>query len=85
MCSRGEIGFLISGVAESKGIFASTSDVSTDSSDIFLVVTWAIVLCTIIGPLGVGLSVRRVKTLEERKNRAHQGSGRDVLGVWGVE
>ncbi|EMD84956.1 hypothetical protein COCC4DRAFT_45728 [Bipolaris maydis ATCC 48331] len=85
MCSRGEIGFLISGVAESKGIFASPNDVSTDSSNIFLVVTWAIVLCTIIGPLGVGMSVRRVKILEERKNRAHQGSGRNVLGVWGVE
>lgn len=85
MCARGEIGFLISGVAESKGIFSSPNDVSTDSSDIFLVVTWAIVLCTITGPLGVGMSVRRVKTLEERKNRVHQGSGRDVLGVWGVQ
>ncbi|EUC28704.1 hypothetical protein COCCADRAFT_8973 [Bipolaris zeicola 26-R-13] len=85
MCSRGEIGFLISGVAESKGIFSSPNDVSTDSSDIFLVVTWAIFLCTIIGPLGVGMLVRRVKTLEERKNRVHQGSGRDVLGVWGMQ
>jgi hypothetical protein len=85
MCARGEIGFLISGVAESKGIFSSPDDASTDSSDIFLVVTWAIVLCTIIGPLGVGLSVRRVKKLQERKNKEQEGSGRDVLGVWGVE
>lgn len=84
MCARGEIGFLISGVAESNGIFSSLDDASTDSSDIFLVVNWAIVLCTIIGPLGVGLSVRRVKKLQERKNIEQEGSGRDVLGVWGV-
>ena len=85
MCARGEIGFLISGVAQSKGVFSSPGDASTDSSDIFLVVTWAIVLCTIIGPLGVGLSVRRVKALQERKNKEQEGSGKDVLGVWGVE
>lgn len=85
MCARGEIGFLISGVAESNGIF-STSDTTTDEpSDIFLVVTWAIVLCTIIGPLGVGLSVRRVKKLQKRKNKQQEGAGRAVLGVWGVE
>lgn len=84
MCARGEIGFLISGVAESNGVFSSGQ--STDQpTDIFLVVTWAIVLCTIVGPLGVGLSVRRVKKLQERKNEQHEGTGRDVLGVWGVQ
>ncbi|EDU48222.1 conserved hypothetical protein [Pyrenophora tritici-repentis Pt-1C-BFP] len=85
MCARGEIGFLISGVAESNGIFLSANDASPDSSDIFLVVTWAIVLCTIIGPLGVGLSVRRVKTLQKRRDIQQEGTGKDVLGVWGVE
>ncbi|CAO2649417.1 Nn.00g068020.m01.CDS01 [Neocucurbitaria sp. VM-36] len=85
MCARGEIGFLISGVAESKGIFSTTGATSSEPSDIFLVVTWAIVLCTIIGPLGVGLSVRRVKKLQGRKNEQQEGAGRDVLGVWGVE
>lgn len=85
MCARGEIGFLISGVAESNGIF-SPADASSDTpSDIFLVVTWAIMLCTIAGPLGVGLSVRRVKKLQERKNKQQDGAGRDVLGVWGIE
>lgn len=84
MCARGEIGFLISGVAESNEIFTSAEDVSADSSDIYLVVTWAIVLCTIVGPLGVGLSVRRVRSLQGRKNKQQEGSGRDVLGVWGV-
>ena len=86
MCARGEIGFLISGVAESNGIFSPSGVASSsEPSDIFLVVTWAIVLCTIIGPLGVGLSVRRVKKLQERKNKQQEGAGRDVLGVWGVE
>lgn len=85
MCARGEIGFLISGVAESNGVFSGSSETSAEPSDIFLVVTWAIVLCTILGPLSVGLSVRRVKKLQERKNRQQQGAGRDVLGVWGVD
>jgi hypothetical protein len=84
MCARGEIGFLISGVAESKGVFSPPNGMSNGPSDIFLVVTWAIVLCTIAGPLGVGLSVRRVKMLEERKNEQQEGIGRNVLGVWGV-
>jgi hypothetical protein len=82
MCARGEIGFLISGVAESQGVFGETSG---EPTDIFLVVTWAIVLCTILGPLAVGLSVRRVKELQARKKKQHEGAERDVLGVWGVE
>lgn len=77
MVARGEIGFLISAVAESNGIFGSSS---TGDSEIFLVVTWAIVLCTIIGPLGVGLLVRRVRRLESCKGKGTK----DVLGVWGV-
>jgi hypothetical protein len=83
MTARGEIGFLISSVAESNGVFSSTGTAGMES-DLFLIVTWAIVLCTIIGPLGVGLSVRRVKKLEEKKNVENEGSGKDVLGVWGV-
>jgi hypothetical protein len=85
MTARGEIGFLISSVAESNGVFSASKGPPEIESDIFLVVTWAIVLCTIIGPLGVGLSVRRVKTLEARKNREQEGAGRDVLGAWGVD
>lgn len=86
MCARGEIGFLISGVAESNGIFSASGTASaSESSDIFPVVTRAIVLCTILGPLGVGLSVRRVKKLQERKSKQQEGTGRDVLGVWGLE
>jgi hypothetical protein len=82
MCARGEIGFLISGVAESQGVFGESGG---EPTDMFLVVTWAIVLCTVAGPLAVGLSVRRVKELQAHKNRQQEGAGRDVLGVWGVE
>lgn len=83
MTARGEIGFLVSSIAEGNNIFASDSD-KKSSSDIFLVVTWAIVLCTILGPLAVGLIVRRVRKLQhgvEKEGRFIRG---DVLGVWGV-
>ena len=82
MVSRGEIGFLISAVAESSGIYSSGSE-SGGSSELFLVVTWAILLCTILGPLSVGVLVKRVRRLQERERRA--GTGReDPLGIWGV-
>jgi len=85
MVSRGEIGFLISSVAQSNGIFDSAANGNGDAdaiSTIFLVVTWGIFLCTIIGPLTVGLLVRRVKRLSEKSRSV---GARDALGVWGVE
>ncbi|KAK2594726.1 hypothetical protein QQS21_007576 [Conoideocrella luteorostrata] len=83
MTARGEIGFLISSIAESNGIFMSDSDRGT-SSDIFLVVTWAIVLCTILGPLAVGLVVQRVKKLQRGVEKDGRVIREDVLGVWGL-
>ncbi|KAL1878915.1 hypothetical protein Plec18167_004210 [Paecilomyces lecythidis] len=85
MVARGEIGFLVSSLAESKGIFSTAG---TESSDIYLIVTWAIMLCTMIGPLGVGMLVRRLKRLQKQQE-APDGGGRgrgssDPLGVWGV-
>lgn len=84
MVPRGEIGFLISSVASSNGVFApeesSSSSSSTAQSDVFLIATWAIVLCTVVGPLSVGLLVRRVKRL----SAGQDGSSRNPLGVWGV-
>ncbi|KAK1763966.1 Sodium/hydrogen exchanger family-domain-containing protein [Phialemonium atrogriseum] len=54
-----------------------------------LVATWAIVLCTIVGPVCVGLMVRRVKNLENKAVWSARSGGdaswRDVLGVWGVQ
>lgn len=74
MVGRGEIAFLIASTAESKGIF--------DDSQVYLVVVWAAVLCTIVGPIGVGSLVRRVKTLQ--KERKALGASGDILGIWGV-
>ena len=79
MTARGEIGFLVSAIASSNGIFGSDP-----SSEVFLVVTWAILLCTIAGPIGVGLLVRRVRRLEGEAKRGKGARERDVLGVWGV-
>ena len=85
MMARGEIGFLIAALAESKGIFASRDGSSAEDdggSRIFLVVIWAVVLCTVIGPVSVGLLVRRVKKLQWQ--RRELGGGEDLLGTWAV-
>ncbi|KAF2811439.1 Sodium/hydrogen exchanger [Mytilinidion resinicola] len=81
MVARGEIGFLVSALAESKGVFSPTSLPQDYPTDIFLITTLAIFLCTLVSPLCVGLLVRRVKRLEGRRERG----ATSVLGVWGVE
>lgn len=83
MTARGEIGFLIASLAETTGLFASSEDNSSQSSKIYLVVTWAIVLCTIIGPLSVGTLVKRVRRLQADRQR--NPAKQDPLGVWGVD
>ncbi|CAK7233486.1 hypothetical protein SBRCBS47491_008625 [Sporothrix bragantina] len=83
MVPRGEIGFLISSVAESNGVFGGDAGPEAEGrpqSDVFLVVTWAIVLCTVFGPPAVGLLVRRVKRLSS----GDPTSTRNPLGVWGL-
>jgi len=83
MVARGEIGFLISSLAESTGVFRSASDDENGSSETFLVVTWAILLCTVLGPLSVGALVKRVRRLQ--MDERARGTGKvDPLGVWGV-
>lgn len=71
MVARGEIGFLISSLAQSTGVFGTGSPATGGSSEVFLVVTWAILLCTIIGPVSVGVMAKRVKRLqaEERSRK----------------
>lgn len=81
MVARGEIGFLISSIAESKGVFGRSSE--DGSSELFVVVTWAILLCTVLGPIAVGLLVKRVKRLQEAESSDKAGR-EDLLGVWGV-
>jgi len=86
MVARGEIGFLISAVAQGSGIFDDGGQ--TGDSGVFLVIIWAIVLCTILGPLCLGFLVRRLRKLEsEATGSADGGRGacrEAVLGVWGV-
>ncbi|KAL3472542.1 Sodium/hydrogen exchanger family-domain-containing protein [Aspergillus californicus] len=78
MTARGEIGYLIASLAESNGIFGDTSNGSTET---YLVVVWAISLCTLVGPICVGTLVKRVKALQGKRGDA---GGVDPLGVWGV-
>ncbi|KAL5335226.1 Sodium/hydrogen exchanger family-domain-containing protein [Aspergillus crustosus] len=79
MVARGEIGYLIASLAESNGIFGETSDGS--SSETYLIVVWAISLCTLIGPISVGTLVKRVKALQVQRTNT---GGPDPLGVWGI-
>ncbi|OKL58483.1 hypothetical protein UA08_06036 [Talaromyces atroroseus] len=84
MIARGEVGYLIASLAQSQGIFDNDSNGSSSgsgSSDIYLVIIWAISICTLIGPIAVGFLVRRVKRLQEA--RGDTGTG-DPLGVWGI-
>ncbi|KAF4496192.1 Na+ H+ antiporter [Fusarium agapanthi] len=80
--AQGEIGYLISALAESKGIFGATA--GGQSYEIFLIITWAITLCTIIGPISVGLIVNRVRKLENRSLKGKGEGKKNVLGAWGV-
>ena len=78
MVARGEVGYLIASLAESQGIFSK--EPSGGISEIYLVVIWAISICTLIGPISVGTLVRRVKKLEQARN----DTGAFPLGVWGI-
>jgi hypothetical protein len=88
MVSRGEIGYLISAVAEGGGIFSEDivqrNAPVGEPSDIFLIVTWAITLCTIIGPLSMGFLVGRLRKLESKTSQVSPEERVNVLGPWGV-
>lgn len=47
----GEVGFLIAALAEPSGVFRCYGEEDVRSSKLYLILTWAIVLCTIAGPL----------------------------------
>ncbi|KIV87845.1 hypothetical protein PV11_03363 [Exophiala sideris] len=93
MVARGEIGFLISAVAATDGIFSTANsrdgkedptDGASSTSDIYLIVTWAILLCTIIGPLTLGFLAKRAKRLQSERAQSREGAAEDPLGIWGV-
>ena len=70
MTTRGEIGFLIAAVAQTGGILYP--------QELYLVVVWGITLCTLFGPIGVGLVARKIERME-----GTPGGRTQVLGEWG--
>ena len=77
MVARGEIGFLIASLSESSGTLTlqqgGISIKDSFSDDVFLVIVWAVVLCTITGPIIVGILVKRqIRDIQpaEARNRA---------------
>lgn len=85
MVARGEIGYLIASLAETDGVFSSAQgQESNGSTELYLVVVWAITLCTVLGPICVGTLVKRVRTLTS-KSGSHTGREyQNPLGTWGV-
>lgn len=92
MVARGEIGFLIASLASSSGTLkTSTPDGKNElknNQEVFLVIIWAISICTLIGPIGVGLAVRKLnqkvaKLLEDEPLRTPIEAQRIILGSWG--
>jgi hypothetical protein len=79
MVARGEVGYLIASLAESQGMFSDGS--SGKTSEIYLVIIWAISICTLIGPISLGTLVKRVKKLQQMRENS---GGPDPLGVWGI-
>lgn len=67
MTTRGEIGFLVSAIGQSVGVLVP--------EEVYLVVIWAIVLCTLLGPIGTGFIVRKIRT-------ANEMGAVNVLGAW---
>ena len=65
MTTRGEIGFLIAAVAQSASVISPEK--------VHLVIIWGILLCTLMGPIVVGIIVRRIKKVGREQ----------VLGKWG--
>lgn len=59
MVSRGEIGLLIAQVARNGTHTGNDASEGLLGDEAFLVCVWAILLCTLMGPVGVGFLVRR--------------------------
>ena len=84
MVARGEIGFLIASLSQNSGTLVlerrdqiageeKAGEVGEDASlDLFLVIIWSVVLCTVVGPVAVGVITRKQRT---RRNGHTQGSG----------
>lgn len=58
MIARGEIGLLIAQLARTQS--PSSSDRGLLGDEVFLVCIWAILLCTLLSPISLGIIVRRL-------------------------
>ncbi|KIP03344.1 hypothetical protein PHLGIDRAFT_244399 [Phlebiopsis gigantea 11061_1 CR5-6] len=58
MIARGEIGLLIAQLARTQS--SSSSDRGLLGDEVFLVCIWAILLCTLLSPISLGIIVRRL-------------------------
>lgn len=61
MVARGEIGYLIASLAQSSGTLEMKpkgGGETVQNEDVFLVIIWAVTLCTIGGPVAVGSIVK---------------------------
>ena len=71
MVARGEIGYLIASLAQSSGTLEMEpkgGGEAVQNEDVFLVIIWAVTLCTIGGPVAVGSIVKGMK---KKKDAAH--------------
>lgn len=89
MVARGEIGFLIASLSSSSGsLTLQEAGITTPRStpgdqEVFLVIIWAIVVCTIIGPVGVGMVARKLRSLESKQSDNSPLHFRQrILGRW---
>lgn len=86
MVARGEIGFLISALAAANGIFntdGQATETGAVESELYLIVTWAILLCTVAGPVTLGFLVRRVRLLQQQQPFPG-GAKEHPLDVWAI-
>jgi Kef-type K+ transport system membrane component KefB len=68
MTARGEIGFLIASLGQSSGIL----DDKSSGANLYAITIWAVLGCTIIGPITVGLLGKKIRSKDSTR-----------LGKWG--
>ncbi|KAH0586760.1 hypothetical protein H2248_007967 [Termitomyces sp. 'cryptogamus'] len=61
MMARGKVAFLIASIAQGAGIFTN--------GEIYMVIIWAAMLCTIIGPIGTGIIVKSMAIQQQTETK----------------
>lgn len=93
MIARGEIGFLIASLSFGANTLTVQSAASVrydkiaSNEELFLVIIWAVVLSTLLGPIGVGIVVRKLRYLDRESSNSSPNEVpnevRDLtLGTW---